>query len=175
MKALLLFVSATVSIFLAACSAVTEDAVESFSEKHIQSVQVTPRQAKGADLEYLLEIQLQPDLGDIEVPDGFSILGQPEEGGNVTIFDDGQGDDVSGNDGIYTGVISQACLPPDTSSGKITKWKCKLGFAKPGESCGNWGACPETSILGGKTIFCVCILECEFGSSKMEAPVRFES
>lgn len=61
---------------------------------------------------------------------------------------------------VYSTPVSNAILKKLNVDNPNSK-TCTIKFAAVGEECGNWGECPEESLLGGETWFCACVTKCE--------------
>lgn len=147
-------------------SLIARDAVESFT--------VTPVAGKSGATRFLLRVQFQNNRHRLRLPKGLNILSRRKDASNVVIYDDGKRFDELAGDGIYSGIISDGCVPADAEqqarAGKQLDFTCTFEFVGPGEECGEFGECPERvhrSLLWGlieyetDIVFCVCIVECE--------------
>jgi hypothetical protein len=141
----------------------------------LESVTARPIAGKTGQTQYVLRVAFSPERNGLRLPGGLNILGGRESGSSI-IYDDGTGYDEHAGDGVFTGLVSEACLPVQHTSpraGKDLVLSCKLKIVSPGTECGEWGECPETlhrSLLWGlieydtDTLFCFCLDECEIGS-----------
>lgn len=102
-----------------------------------------------------LTIELSPDgaISDLLYVSGHQLL------------DDGLGYDRVKGDNIYSSV--EAIVYDDgTSNGRVSQTETEIGcdfdVVGVGSTCGDGNVCPEESMSGGSTWFCVCFYNCYF-------------
>ena len=92
----------------------------------------------------------------------FSIRGE-----KVLFRDDGNGLDQKAGDHTFTARMDRSTYagiaPSEDAQSKVVS--CEAAFVTPGEQCMDYGECPDESLLGGDTWFCVCVdfQDCEVG------------
>jgi len=158
-------------------SRVSDDQMRNLIDSALESATARPVAGKDGKRQYVLRVSFSPDLHGLRLPHGLNILGRKKPRTGAVIYDDGSGFDEYAGDGVYTGLISDACLPtpdkPSDRAGKDLVLSCKLKIVSPGTECGEWGQCPETlhrSLFWGlieydtDTLFCFCLDECEIGN-----------
>lgn len=139
---------------------------------------------EGSTLELSVLVEEKGSYGTAEgLPDEIYVL---QEGKRVGLTDKGQKSDEAAGDGVYTAVVESddpslgsakryipgtQSQPPEKLSHNynrelneepnLPEVSCTLDVVSPGHECEGHGECPEESILGGDTWFCVCVSECE--------------
>ena len=140
----------------------------------VESVTSIPVVGDSGEVAYLLKIQLRKNPNRVVLPEAINILSHVEGLENIAVYDDGTGVDETANDGVYTGIVPEACI--DESGAPLHKTEkagvsaCTIEFVGPGERCGKFGICPSTahrSFLWGlieydvDVVLCFCIIECD--------------
>lgn len=140
----------------------------------VKSVTALPVTGKSGRKQFLLRLELDRRDRRFRLPSGINVLARRRGGSGSVIYDDGRGVDAEAGDGVYSGLVSEGCVPGARLAGKSAgddlEFSCTIDFVGPGKECGDWGTCPERvhrSLLWGlieydvDILFCVCLDECE--------------
>ncbi len=158
-------------------SAPDQDELSNFIHTSVEEFSIETAPTKSGENQFVARLQFRDGLSSLRLPAGINILARRSGTSNVVIYDDGMGVDEHANDGTYTGLIPEGCVPPalpqNAAYGKRVEVTCTFEFVGPGSECGEFGECPERvkrSLLWGlieyetDILFCVCIVECEVTS-----------
>lgn len=143
----------------------------SLSATDIDFARVVPFISKSGESKLLLRVGLKNSSRWRNRLGGLRILSKTKDEKPIIIRDDGKNGDARASDGIFSGYITDGCIPEitDTSAGKKFGWECTVLFVGPGHECGEFGECPERvhrSFFWGlieydtNIVFCVCLSEC---------------
>ncbi|MEQ9264584.1 MAG: hypothetical protein RLN81_05145 [Balneolaceae bacterium] len=126
----------------------------------IQSVEVKPVSEFDLEGNYEILISFGDGISEKQLPQSFKLCGSGEvmvrnKNINRMVFHS-----ITSNPEIKSKYLNELNGVKKKPGGSIG---CEISFTKPGEYDSNCDeVCSAESLLGGKTIFCICIYDCSF-------------
>ncbi len=146
-------------------------AQSTISATDIEFVRVVSELNKTGESKQILSVGLRKSSPWSNRLHGFRILSRMSGGKSVVIRDDGRNGDAIASDGIFSGYVSDSCLPtkrPENAGMKVAV-SCSFSFVGPGSRCGSFGTCPHRvhrSFFWGlieystDIVVCICVTSC---------------
>lgn len=128
-------------------------------KESIEQVEIIPVEESNLDGEYQVLITFNEKISNEELPKAFGVCGLD---GEIAYKRSDRLFALTTNNQKIRNMYKEGLT---TSKEKMPGGSigCSISFTKPGEKDENCGeTCSETALLGGETLFCICIYDCEF-------------
>lgn len=132
----------------------------------VEDVQIKPVNELNLDGDYQLLISLNKDLMEEELPSAFKVClleGEVIQKSSRNIYSLTT-KNIRLREMYKKEQHQKKLSEPHLKALPGVEFGCEISFSRPGEKDENCNdeECSETSMLGGETLFCVCIYDCSF-------------